>query len=228
MRLADLLLLYGIAGAACAVALYRRAPSKDRAALLNALAAIPLWPLWAPIAWTARREPPALDLRSSHRVARIRAALEEGVESVLGSPLERLLNGESAQNIIHEVERVAARHQELLSLLSREEFSREVAERKLQSLERQGASARVRASARLHFENVRRLHHLAERDARALDELSGLVDALRTQLVLVRLSGSSAEGVGDIVSELWARIQSLSEASNEVLLPGSSYVETTA
>jgi hypothetical protein len=85
----------------------------------------------------------------------------------------------------------------------------------VETLERQGASPRVRASARLHLGNVRRLHELGERDTRALEEMAGLVSALRTQLVLVRLSGSSAEGVGDIVSELWARLESLSEASDE-------------
>lgn len=215
MKLLDLALLYVLAGAACAVALYRRAPGGRRAALINALTAIPLWPLWAPIAWTARREQVDGDTRSSDRVRRIRAALDEGVESVVGTPLERLLNRESANQILEEVERVVLRHHELLALLSREEYSRDVAERTLETLEQKGASARVRASARLHLENLRRLHQLADRDARALEELSGLVQALRTQLVLVRLSGSSAEGVGDIVSELWARLQGLSEANDD-------------
>jgi hypothetical protein len=215
LKLLDLALLYLVAGAACAVALYRRTPSGGRAALVNALTASPLWPLWAPIAWTARREPAPRGTTSNGRVERIRAALDEGVESVLGTPLERLLNRESANAILEEVERVVSRHHELLGLLSREEYSRDVAERTLADLEKKGASGRVRASARLHLENLRRLNQLAERDARALDELSGLVQALRTQLVLVRLSGSSAEGVGDIVSELWARLQGLSEVADD-------------
>lgn len=215
MRLFDLGLLYFAAGVACAVALYRRAERKDRSALVNALTAIPLWPLWAPIAWTAKKERPRYDVQASDVVTRIRIALEEGVESVTGSPLERLLNAQSAQNILDEVNRVAARHQELVELLQRDAFDLTSAERKLEQLERQGAPSRLRASARLHLENVRRLHQLAERDARALEELAGLVSALRTQLVLVRLSGSSAEGVGDIVSELWARIEGLSEASED-------------
>ncbi|MGE0322036.1 MAG: hypothetical protein AB7K71_12500 [Polyangiaceae bacterium] len=215
MRLVDLSLLYLAAGIACAVALYRRAERKDRAALINALTAIPLWPLWAPIAWTAKKEPPHYDLQAYEVVTRIRVALEEGVESVTGSPLERLLNSQSAQSILDEVNRVAARHQELVELLRRDAFDLGSAERKLEQLERQGAPSRLRASARLHLENVRRLYQLAERDARALEELAELVSALRTQLVLVRLSGSSAEGVGDIVTELWARIEGLSEASED-------------
>ncbi|HMJ13964.1 MAG TPA: hypothetical protein VK524_21250 [Polyangiaceae bacterium] len=216
MKLWDLAAIYLVVGAACAVALYRRTPEKGRAAWVNALTAVPLWPLWMPIAWTARRETAHFDAHASERVRRILSALEEGLACVLGTPLERLLNGQSAEQIRREVERIAARHQELVRLLGREEFCPEAAERKLSALEAGGAPVRVRASARLHLENVRRLAQLAERDRRALDELLGLVDALRTQLVLVRLSGSSAEGVGDIVSELWTRLESLNEASDEI------------
>jgi hypothetical protein len=228
VKLWDIGVLYLIAGAACAVLLYRRSGRTGTSAWVNALTAIPLWPLWAPIAWTARRAAPDLNAQSSERVRRILAALEEGVDSVLGTPLERLLNGQSADHIRREVERVAARHQELVALLQRDEFSLDAAEQKLLVLERQGASPRVRASARLHLENVRRLEQLAERDSRALEELSGLVDALRTQLVLVRLSGSSAEGVGDIVSELWTRIESLSEASDVINDPPPTPGESAA
>lgn len=215
MRLLDLLVLYAAAGAACAVAMYRRAEQRDQAALLSALTAVVIWPIWAPIAWTAKRELRTLDLQPSEVVERIHAALDEGVASVAGTPLETLLNHQSASGILDEVHRVAARHQELAQLLEQEAFDLRAAEHKLDQLERARSPARVRASARLHLENVRRLHQLAERDARALDELAGLVTALRTQLVLVRLSGSSAEGVGDIVGELWARIEGLSEANED-------------
>lgn len=226
MRLVDLIVLYLVVGGSCAVALYRRSQDRGRAGLVNALTAIPLWPLWAPIAWTARREPARLDALSLDRVERIRSTLEEAVASVIGTPLERLLSRESARAILEEVERVSARNQELLRLLSREDFSLRTAEQKLVALEETQASGRARASARLHLENVRRLHLLGERDARALEELAALTTALRTQLVLVRLSGSSAEGVNDIVSELWAHIEGLKQASEEVFAPNAPYVET--
>jgi hypothetical protein len=228
MKLWDLAALYLAVGAACAVALYRRSPEKRRAALVNALTAIPLWPLWMPIAWTAKREAAQLDAEAGERVRRILMALEEGVASVLGTPLEKLLNGGAAEQIRREVERIAARHQELVTLLARDEFNPDVAERRLAALESSGAPVRLRASARLHLDNVRRLAELAERDRRALDELLGLVDALRTQLVLVRLSGSSVEGVGDIVNELWTRLESLNEASDELTRPPPRPAESPA
>ncbi|HEX7670878.1 MAG TPA: hypothetical protein VF395_14885 [Polyangiaceae bacterium] len=219
MRLVDLTVLYLVVGAACAVALHRRSPLDARAAFLNALTTVPLWPIFAPIAWTAKKERVALDVQTEGRVAEIRSTLEEAVESVAGTPLERLLSRESARTILAEVERVSARNQELVRLLSRDEFSLDGAERKLSGLGQSHASARVRASARLHLENVRRLHLLGERDSRALEELAALTTALRTQLVLVRLSGSSAEGVNDIVGELWAHIEGLKHASEEVFAP---------
>jgi hypothetical protein len=217
MRLVDLLALYFTAGASCAVALYRRDPERGRARLFNALAAVPLWPLWAPIAWTARREPPADLPRSGDRLQAVRAALDEAVASIAGTAFERLLDREAVRTIVAEAERVSVRHAELVLLLAREEFRISTAQAGVDALERQPAAGRGRASARLHLENVRRLHLFAERDERALDELVALVSALRTELVLVRLSGSSPAGVDDIVSDVWAHIEALRRASAEVL-----------
>jgi hypothetical protein len=217
MRLVDLLALYLIAGTACAVALYRRETPRGRAQLLSALAAVPLWPLWAPIAWTSRREATRPQLQAGDRLQAIRAALDEVIASVAGTPLERLLDRDAVHTIVEEAERVSARNAELVSLLAREEFQLERAEAEIEALERSPASPRVRASARLHLENVRRLHQFAARDRAALDELVALVSALRTELMLVRLAGASAEGVDDIVGDLWAHIEGLRRASSEVL-----------
>jgi hypothetical protein len=217
VRLVDLMILYLAVGVAAAIAVYRRS-DRSRSARGTAFAMVPLWPLLAPIAWTptGRNRDPRARLPSD-AVSRIEIALDEGAASVIGTPLERLLNAESARTILDEVRRVSARRAELLELLSRDAFSLKGAEENLALLERGGATGRARASARLHLENVARLHELAERDARVLEELSGLATALRTQLVLVRMSGSSAEGVGDIVGELWSRIEGLREASDEAL-----------
>ena len=57
MTLGDLLVLYGAAGVASAGVVYRAAPERGRAATLSALLAIPLWPLWLPVALTAKRRP---------------------------------------------------------------------------------------------------------------------------------------------------------------------------
>ncbi|MBX3184748.1 MAG: hypothetical protein KIT72_04910 [Polyangiaceae bacterium] len=214
MKLAEVILLYLGFGVACAVALHRRAPAYDRAARLTALLTIPLWPLLAPIAWTARRERPSTPPSAPEE--RIRAALDEVTSSVHGTPLARLIDGESARALLEEVERLASRRHELLALLERDSFDPVLAQQKLDELRASGASPRAQSSALLHLSNIRRLSELAERDSHALEELAELTSALRTQLVLVRLSGSGAAGVSDTLGELWARLEALSEASDEV------------
>jgi hypothetical protein len=210
MRLFDLLGLYFLAGTACAVALYRRDPARG---VLNAMTALPLWPLWAPIAWTARADGVAPTPGKGDRLRAVRNALEQTVGSVAGTHYEALIDREAAKLIMHEAECIARRHAELVRLLAREEFRLDKAEAEAEGMEQQSASGRVRSSTRLHLENVRRLHHLAERDERALDELLALVNALHAQLVLMRLSGSAVASVDDIVSDLWRHIEGLRQAS---------------
>jgi hypothetical protein len=225
MRLLDLGLIYAGVGVACAVTLYRRS-ERTRTSVLNALIAVPLWPIWGPIAWTARPEPSYAGGKASERVERIRAALDEAVELVRGSPLERMLDRESARSIVSEAERLSARNDELVELLSRDEFDAEAAARRLEALEAARASPRVCSSARVHLENIRRLRRLAESEARALEELAGLVVALRTELMVVKLSGSSAEGVDDIVRDLSAHIEGLRQATEEVGIPRAAPAQT--
>lgn len=225
MRLVDLGVLYAGVGIACAVTLYRRA-ERTRGSLVNALIAVPLWPLWAPIAWTARPEVSRTSANASERVGRIRTELDEAVELVRGSPLERVLGRESARAIVAEAERLSARNDELVELLSRDEFDVDAAARRIEALESARASPRVCSSARLRLENIRRLRRLAETEARALEELAALVTALRTELMVVKLSGSSAEGVDDIVRDLSAHIEGLRQASAEVGMPEAAPVET--
>ena len=212
MRLVDLAALYLLTGTACAVALYRRDPARG---VLNAITALPLWPLWAPIAWTARADAAATTSGKGDRLRAVRNALDQTVASVAGTSYESLIDREAAKLIMNEAECIARRHTELVRLLAREEFRLDKAEAEAEGLEQQPTSGRVRASARLHLENVRRLHHLAERDERALDELLALVNALHAQLMLMRLSGSAVASVDDIVSDLWTHIEGLRQASAE-------------
>jgi hypothetical protein len=225
VSLRDLLILYVVLGIACAVAIYRSSTeSRPRAAMAAALA-LPLWPLWAPIALTSTRSLPtsawASDADTRSRAARspvaeaavrVEAALREGVEACAGTSLESLLPRDAAARITAEVRRASERHAELTAVLGREGFDLAAAERRVVSLEKSSASARSLATARLHLENVKRLAALRDRDARALEELADLVQALRTQLTLARFAGSSVEGVGGIVSEVWARVEGLGAA----------------
>lgn len=226
MSLRDLAFLYLLAGLACAVAVYRASTeSRGRAAAAAALT-VPLWPLWAPIALTTTRRSPGASSASPFggfpgrpdassvegAAARVKAALREGVEACAGTSFASLLSRDAGARIEAEVTRAAARHAELTGLLRQDAFDAAAAARRVADLEQSGASPRAISTARLHLENVRRLVELRDRDAHALEELSDLVQALRTQLVLARFAGSSVEGVGGIVSEVWARVEGLGAA----------------
>jgi hypothetical protein len=212
VSLLDLGILYLIVGLACAVAVYRASPpGPSRAA--SAAVAVPLWPLWAPIALTSTRAAPATPVSAA--AARIQASLREASEACAGTSLATLLPREAADRISAEVVRAASRHAELTALLGREGFDRAAAEARVRALSQPGASPRALATARLHLDNVRRIAALRDRDARALDELRDLVGALQAQLALARFAGTQVEDTSGIVSEMWARVEGLGAALAE-------------
>lgn len=215
MRLADLLALYLVAGGACGLAIWIRAqrPRGARVAL-SAAVAVPLWPVWAPVALSAAAPARARRSRDSGETARrIEAALAEGVAAAAGTPMSAMLSEEAAARIVDEVHRACARSRELAELLGRPELDRDRARDRLARLaELPDARPRALHAARLQLANVERLHAMREADEVAVRELHDLVAALRTQLVMARYAGSSAEGVGGIVSEVWARVEGLGEA----------------
>ncbi|MBW2462821.1 MAG: hypothetical protein JRH11_14310 [Deltaproteobacteria bacterium] len=220
MSLLDLLVLYGIAGVACGVAIYRRSGTGGRGALIAALIAIPLWPVWGPVVLTSPREDIRCRLRGGTDAARrIELALQEALEAAHGSPLAALLPAEAVSGIVSAVETSDARRAELDVLLDRPGFDLESARTRVASLTDEHVTPRAIATARLHLTNVEELHAMRERDERSLVDLADLVEALRTQLVLARFAGSSVEGVGDIVAEMWARVEGLGEAMDEPLGP---------
>jgi len=213
VNLTDLGILYASAGAVSALVIHRRERTRGRRAILRALLAVALWPLWLPVALASadERQP-----SGGGTLGGTAAALLEGHEAVRGTPLEALLPRDAVERILGEVRRAGERREELRALLERPSFGLDSARSHVERLGRDGASARTLASARLHLANVERLDALRRRDELALEELGELVSALRTQLVLARYAGSAPEGAGDIVSEVWARVEVLGTSMDEV------------
>ncbi|MDI1443384.1 hypothetical protein [Polyangium sp. 6x1] len=212
MSLRDLSLLYLVAGICCAVAIYRSSPEGGSRAAVSAALAVPLWPLWAPIALTAKRAADTPKGAAGSALVRVKAALAEAVEASRGTPLASVLPAEAAARIEAEVARRVERHAELEALLRKEAFDLSRAEARVREIERASGSSRALATARLDLDNVRRLSLLRDRDARALEELCALAEALRTQVTVARFSGSSAADIGGIVSEVQARVEGLGAA----------------
>ncbi|HRI70822.1 MAG TPA: hypothetical protein PK156_41600 [Polyangium sp.] len=216
MSLRDLCLLYLVFGCFFAIAIYRSTPEANGHRLGSAALAVPLWPLWAPIALTAKRaDKPRFSpdgLRPTGTLERVKNALADAITSIEGTPLAALLPPESASRIEAEVVRREKRLAELDVLLGKEAFDVGRLETRVRELETRGSSPRALSTARLDLDNVRRLSALRDRDARALEELCALVEALRTQVTLARFSGSSAADIGGIVGEVWARVEGLGAA----------------
>lgn len=213
MNLADLGVLYGLAGALSGVVVYRRQPERGSRALGAAALAVPLWPLWLPVFFASNQSPSERSASRSTASA-AEAALIEGHEAVRNTPLEPLLPRAAVDRLLRELRRATERSAELDALLAKKGFDRGEAEAHLARLEQRSASPRALASARLHLENVARLQGLAARDRRALEELSELIAALRTQLVFARYSGSSPGEASGIVTEVWARVEMLGTSSD--------------
>ncbi len=208
MTLTDLGVLYAVAGAVSGVAAYRRAPAPRTQALASSALAVLLWPLWLPVLLSSSKGRPETQPDASPGCA-TEAALLEAHAVVRDGPLEALLPHAAVERILGEVRRARARKAELDGLLSAPSYDPEQAEARLERLLGSGASRRALSSARLHLDNVRRLAGLAERDRRALSELEELVVALRTQLVLAKFAGTAPSDAGDIVAEVWARVEVL-------------------
>lgn len=188
-------------------------------ALASALMTVPLWPLWAPFALApARAREPASRSRPENDAlrARVDQALAEAVAAVAESPMSEVFTQRTATRIAAEVAQIAGRLADLGALAERNGFDREASARRLEELARSGASDRALAAARLQHDSLERLAELRAADARALEELAELLEALRTQLVLARYAGSPADGAPAIVSEVWARLEGL----GAVLDPG--------
>jgi len=215
MSLRDLLILYGVIGVACAVAVLRRAEGRLGQRALSAAVTVPLWPLWAPFALAAprpraRRSPESRCEQSP--TARIDRALDDAVEAVAGTSMSDVFSRQVASRIAAEVARVAERVEELGALAARSGFDTAASAARVRDLESSGAPDRTIATARLQHESLSRLDQLRAADALALVELADLLEVLRAQLILARYAGSSAEGAGAIVSEVWARLEGLGTA----------------
>jgi hypothetical protein len=210
VSLRDLLLLYGVIGVACAIAVLRRAEGSRAGAALSAMMTVPLWPVWAPFALATTKK-----LRVSSEggaLARIDKALDEAVRAVAGTPMADVFSQKVASRIQAEVAHVAARLDELVALAAEGGFDVEASKTRVRDLEARGAPERAVATARMQHESFVRLAELVATDRRALEELADLLEALRTQLLLARYEGSSAEGASAIVSEVWARLEGLGAA----------------
>src|SRR6478609_6603159 len=119
MNLADLGVLYGVAGALGGAIVYRSHPRRDARALAGALLSAPLWPLWLPVFFASR----VAEREVKHSAStEAEAALLEGHEAVRDTPLEPLLPRSAVDRLLRELRRASERYAELSHLLAKKGF----------------------------------------------------------------------------------------------------------
>lgn len=210
MSLRDFFALYALVGLACAIAVFRR--TRGPGAVVSAMVTVPLWPLWAPFALAPPRARGEREKETPERaavVARVEQALAGAVAAVADTPMSAIFTERTASRIAAEVARVASRLASLNALAEQGSFDRAASAIRVEELARSGASDRAVATARLQHDSRVRLAELRAADARALDELADLLEALRTQLLLARYEGGPSGDASAIVSEVWARLEGL-------------------
>jgi hypothetical protein len=198
--------------------------------LTSLVLALSAWPLWGPIVWL--HPAPGLPAGESQLVVRCRRALAEAREAVQGSPLDSLLPERLISQLLTGLNQVEGRHRELSQLLSRPEF-----QRRTEAPSGTEHDPRARPALRAYDDNVRRLRELRQRDERVLDEIAELAEALRTQLLVARYSGSGDPGasIGDLLTALATRVESMdawfeldTSASRSALDNNTNAVDTPA
>jgi hypothetical protein len=225
MTMTDLAILYLVVGVACGVAVARRTDGPRRDALLAAAITVVLWPLWAPFVLL---QPPQRSPGACRRAERPGGAprailpVEQRIDSSLAAALEaarhaglaQLLPEDSARHIQEVAARVAGRLGELDQQLDGLRVEPDQAAGRL-TIQPRGTSDRAMAAAQRRARSLERLQSLRDQDVRALDELAELCELLRAELTLARYGAS--EDLGEITSELWARLEGLSAIADPTL-----------
>jgi hypothetical protein len=212
MTLRDLVIGYFAVGAVCAVVVYRKSGPRSARTLASAAATLPLWPLWAPIALGPTRG--TLRGREHPSLAKFMRALSEASRALAGTAAEPLLSQAVVASMREEIARVASRLVELDAAIEREGFDLDASRRRLTELENAGpAGQRVLVATRLRHDGCERLRLMRDADARSLEELVELAEALRAQVVLARYRGAPAEGAEQIFHELRLRLEALDEVA---------------
>jgi hypothetical protein len=159
---------------------------------LDAALVLLAWPLYLPM-W--HREAPSTD-HVSRAADQVREALVSVESAAAGTGFSGLLDARAGVRLREELARATQRVRAIDDELARE------------ALRTPASNATLHLSRESHAS----LRAIRERDLAAMNELAGLLAALRARIVLAQHAGSSAEGPEAMVTEVWSRIVGLGEA----------------
>ncbi len=226
MHLAELALLYGLVGVACAVGLALRAPAGRRPGALDALLCVGAWPLYVP-AWVAGRPgageageagaPVAGELQGA--IGREHGALVAALRAVRDPLVASLLPArEQLDRLFSHLRSLDGRVGQLDEVLASESFDATRATQALREAERRGRGGE---QARLALESIERLARLRAKAAGERDELLALCQRLRMQVTVLRFAGADADEVRGLMAEIQGRVEGAGAALGPELEAGA-------
>jgi hypothetical protein len=180
--------------AVIAIAIVRGVPTMS-----DALLTVTMWPLWGPMSLV--RDP------KDQREQELLGALARAQASPLASVLP---DAESARVLASRLREASQRLTELDEVLARPDFDPAAAMQRAKDLESRGATSAA-ATAELRVRTLGQLRTLRERYRSDLEEVRELVAQLVTQAELVRLQPAAAQSSSELVRELVARVEGLSD-----------------
>lgn len=210
MSLATLCILYGMAGAGCALArLASRTAPQGRAA--DACLLLVLWPLYGPFMLLRVGSTPGIHGSIDAGEVAFLVALHKAGNTPLGGALP---DPATARALAGRLRVAAAKVTEIDALLGRPEFSETEVKKRVDALRGRGASECAVATAAGRLQNIRRLRALRDRFANELDEIRELLMQLTTQAEVVRLAGAPSmtePSTTELVRELVSRVEGLDQ-----------------
>jgi hypothetical protein len=180
--------------AVIAIAVVRGRPSAGDAVLTVAM-----WPLWVPMLLVRDQK--------DHREQELLGALARAQASPLASVLP---DAESARVLASRLREASLRLEDLDEVLARPDFDPAVASARAKELADRGATTAA-ATAELRVRTLGQLRTLRERYRSELEEVHELIAQLVTQAELVRLQPAAAQTSSELVRELVARVEGLSD-----------------
>src|SRR5262245_27312867 len=169
MKLAELVLLYGLVGIGCALVVIATSAASPATRAADALLLLLFWPLSGP--FLLARGVDATDPSSQRELSFLLV-----LRKAAGTPLPSLLPDENtARELARRLRVAAGKIEEIDLILKRPEFDERKAHARHQELRNRGASECALSTASIRIQNIRRLRALRDRFARELDEVGELI-----------------------------------------------------
>jgi hypothetical protein len=229
------LVLYMVIGAGVAGAVYLAGPAGRRPGRWFRVAtAVPFWPLYLPVllaaagAGTGGPSPPAAHDDLAVAIGQVDAELEAALGSLDGWAEEVLVREKGRLRDLRTAWLAQAdRIREMDRVLALPEYAGEVPPEPHPGPVTSAAGDRLRSSAQARRQNVERLRRLR---GRAHDDLMGnlaWVRELVSMIHLAKFSGAPAARAEELVAQIAAAVEGLSELTwrEEPTLPGRGEVE---